>query len=502
MKSFVHERTNVLHLVLLAVAIAIAVAVTVAVPPGQQSAQAQDASTPGSYVVTDLGSLGGPSSIGGPSSTAIDINEAGQAVGWSHTSIGRNHAFLYDEDATPKMKDLGTVGGTSSQAFGINERAQVVGSSRYASNSDDEVHAFLYDEDATPKMMDLGALAPRESGAESINEAAQVVGQSTVSSEEAHAFLYDEDATPKMKDLGTLGGPSSATFDSAAFDINEAAQVVGYSNINEDDVHAFLYDASATPKMTDLGTLGGPSSVALGINNPGQIVGHSEISNLGEQHAFLYDASASPKMKDLGTLGGLSSGAQDVNDPGQVVGSAGISSNERHAFLYSNGQMVDLTSLIPSDSGWTLETAFAINNRGQIVGRGYHNGLARGFLLTPQKNYTFSGFFRPVDNPPTMNVVKAGSAVPLRFSLGGDEALHIFAEGDPNSRKIECSSSASPLDDPEQTLSAGTSGLSYDAATERYTYAWKTKKAWASSCRQLQMKLDDGTVHTANFRIR
>jgi hypothetical protein len=41
-----------------------------------------------------------------------------------------------------------------------------------------------------------------------------------------------------------------------------------------------------------------------------------------------------------------------------------------------------------------------------------------------------------------------------------------------------------------------------ESQDERYTYVWKTKKAWASSCRQLEMKLDDGTVHRINFEFR
>jgi hypothetical protein len=98
--------------------------------------------------------------------------------------------------------------------------------------------------------------------------------------------------------------------------------------------------------------------------------------------------------------------------------------------------------------------------------------------------------------------VKAGRTVPAKFSLGGDEGLDVFAEGYPKSRKIDCSSSA-PLDAIEQTTStAGGSSLSYDATTERYTFTWKTQKAWSGTCRQLVVKLDDGSVHRANFRFR
>jgi hypothetical protein len=116
--------------------------------------------------------------------------------------------------------------------------------------------------------------------------------------------------------------------------------------------------------------------------------------------------------------------------------------------------------------------------------------------------HDFGGFFAPVNNPPTLNVVKAGRAVPVKFSLGGDKGLDVFAEGYPRSRRISCSSSA-PLDAIEQrTSAAGGSGLSYDAATERYTYVWKIQKAWSGTCRQLVVRLDDGSFHRANFRFK
>jgi hypothetical protein len=130
-------------------------------------------------------------------------------------------------------------------------------------------------------------------------------------------------------------------------------------------------------------------------------------------------------------------------------------------------------------------------------------GFAVGeFGISYGVSYLFRGFFRPVDNLPTLNLVKAGRAVPVKFSLGGDEGLDVFADGYPKSRRISCSSSA-PLDTVEQTTSAaGGSGLTYDPTTERYTYVWKTRKAWSGTCRQLVVKLDDGSVYRANFKLR
>jgi hypothetical protein len=116
-------------------------------------------------------------------------------------------------------------------------------------------------------------------------------------------------------------------------------------------------------------------------------------------------------------------------------------------------------------------------------------------------SYDFAGFFSPVDNPPTTNVVKAGRAIPLKFSLGGDKGLDIFAAGYPQSGTIPTDPNAS-LDDIEQTVTAGESSLSYDAASDQYTYVWKTKKAWSGQTRQLVLKLDDASEHKANFQFK
>jgi hypothetical protein len=115
--------------------------------------------------------------------------------------------------------------------------------------------------------------------------------------------------------------------------------------------------------------------------------------------------------------------------------------------------------------------------------------------------YRFQGFFAPVENPPSLNQVQAGRAVPLKFRLGGDQGLNVLAPGSPRSVAIACDTTA-PIAGAEATITAGASELSYDPVSDQYTYVWKTDKQWAGGCRQLVLQLADGTVHRANFRFR
>jgi Periplasmic component of the Tol biopolymer transport system len=115
--------------------------------------------------------------------------------------------------------------------------------------------------------------------------------------------------------------------------------------------------------------------------------------------------------------------------------------------------------------------------------------------------FNFVGFFQPVENLPTLNLVTAGQGVPVKFSLGGDQGLNIFAPGYPVSSEIACDANVqgSLI---EETVTTGGSSLNFDAATGQYIYVWKTQKAWKGTCRMLDVRLIDGTNHFAKFRFK
>ena len=105
-------------------------------------------------------------------------------------------------------------------------------------------------------------------------------------------------------------------------------------------------------------------------------------------------------------------------------------------------------------------------------------------------------FLSPVDNVPTVNTVKAGSTVPIKFSLGGNQGLGVLV-GTPLAVKYNCDSGV-PTDEIE-TVSTANSGLTFTSGV--YQYNWKTAKN-ATGCFRFELRLTDGSIHVALFKLR
>ncbi len=270
---------------------------------------------------------------------AWDINNSGQVVGYSITPDHWGQAFLYTSGTMTYLS-------SDSRAWGINDLGQVVGESGG--------HPFLYSNGIMMSTLSGGSLGC----AYSINNAGSIVGTAVVDGS-LYACLYSDGQADCL-------WPSVNTVN--AVSINNSGQVVGSSVT---PTRAMFRENGAT---TDLGSLfDGAWSYAWGINDAGQIVGTMEPSI-----AFL---CSNGTVTGLGTLGGTYSEAYCINNEGQVVGDSdtvpGV--NSTRAFIYGDGKMTDLNSLIDPASGWTLVQATAINDSGQIVGY----GSMGAFLLTP-----------------------------------------------------------------------------------------------------------------------
>ena len=114
--------------------------------------------------------------------------------------------------------------------------------------------------------------------------------------------------------------------------------------------------------------------------------------------------------------------------------------------------------------------------------------------------FAFGGFQAPVDPLPTVNRVKAGQSVPVKFSLGGNRGLSIFEAGSPSTKAVNCSTSA--VIDEVETTTAGSAALTYDASKDTYTYVWKTSKEWTGNCRTLVLTFVDGADVLAAFTFK
>jgi probable HAF family extracellular repeat protein len=332
--------------------------------------------------LTDLGALPGVNA-----SFANWVSPKGLVAGFSENGaidpllvVPEIEAVLWKDG---EIVNLGSIeGGYESNAFAVNDRGQVAGV--FLNTIPDpfspfglQVRAFLWQRGV---MEDLGTLGGPEASAYFMNERGEVVGTSFINSipnsgtgmPTLDPFVWKEG---KMIDLGTLGG----TF-GVPNAMNNRGQVVGESNLVGDlTAHPFLW---AGKKMVDLGTFGGDSGQANWINEAGDVVGSAFTKNPQVSLAFLWKNGV---LTNLGTVRGDScSNALSINSKRQVVGvsakTCDFVTDERHAFLWENNQMIDLNLFLPPNSDLQqLTDAYNINDRGEIDGLGVPPGCGDEF---------------------------------------------------------------------------------------------------------------------------
>jgi probable HAF family extracellular repeat protein len=334
------------------------------------------------YIVVDMGSLGGPNSIVYEQGTR-SLNNHGTFTGAADTpNLDPNspqnpcsgypdftidpyiqHVFRWERG---EKTDLGTFpGGTSSCSQWISDRGWIVGSATTGKMDFlagyPEANATLWRND---QILNLGTFGGNESYAWSVNDRGQVVGfasnmtpdQFTGSvfawgATQTHAFLWQNG---RMQDLGTLGGP-----DSDALIINERGQITGMSMTGSGAVDPFLWENG---RMIDLGTLGGTFGYPDMINSRGQVVGASNLEGDQTSLPFLWDNGV---LKNLETLGGSNGEARWINDAGEAAGWATFSGEQVvHATLWKEGKIIDLGTT----ADFPCSYANGINSSGQVLG--------------------------------------------------------------------------------------------------------------------------------------
>lgn len=353
--------------------------------------------------------------LGGSAAGAAAINNLGWVAGDSNlTGDATQHAELW---VYGYPIDMGTLGGPNSAVLwpGLNIWGEAVGISDTsatdplgetwscgaffpASHTGHTCVGFTWQWGVG--MTALPTLGGNNGFAASVNNRGQVAGWAENSIHDptcvAPQVLQFEPVIwgpgpGQIQQLPTYSGDP----DGSATGINDKDQVIGISGIcqnavgNQSAIHALLWQNGT---VTNLGNLGGYAwNTPMALNNHGQIVGFSDLP--GDQHganpnfhAFLWTQSHG--IQDLGTLpGDAISEALGINDQGQIVGvSFGAGFTNPRAFLWQNGEMTDLNSLIPSGSPLYLQVAQEINDLGEIVGQASNQsaGNAPAFLLIPR----------------------------------------------------------------------------------------------------------------------
>jgi probable HAF family extracellular repeat protein len=383
--------------------------------PARVLAQAEKAqpAAPPHYKVIDLGTLGGAYSY------AYGINNHGVASGGAATSTQTGGtfqtAFLWDDDLD--IINLGTLGGPgcpdcNSEAGGPNENGEAPVLSETAEtdpNGEDfcgfgthrQCLAAIWKHGVMTALPNLkggnnGQAIWTNNRGETVGFAENGVQDSACSAATPFQVLRFEavlwQANGEIRELRPLKGDTVAF----AFGINDQEQVIGSSGLCSNTArppfvngplaaHAVLWEKDGSPR--DLGSLvrGGTINIPGGINDRGEVAGGSQSSG-GAPHAFLWTRDKG--MRDLGTLEGdfLSAApcCHTINNRGQIVGfSIPGPLGSGRAFLWQNGVMTDLNTLISKDSGWYLLQALSIDDAGQIAGYGTINGAVHAFLATP-----------------------------------------------------------------------------------------------------------------------
>lgn len=290
------------------------------------------------------------------------------------SSAGLLRAFEYNENGLSEFTTSNIAYASQATAYGISENGQWLAGDATIPGAPYGIAVYWQNGVASA----VGTLAQSPSALFSVDDQGDVAGTVTLSDGNTAAFLQTA-ASGQITVLGSLNRASASNSSySTATAMNDHIQVVGYSVYASGNTtqHAFLWQNGV---MTDLGTLSGfGSSAAFAINDAGQIVGYS-ASNHESEEATLW---ANGVGTDLGGLsGGGGSVANALNDDGQIVGEAFDASGTGHAVLWQNGKIVDLNSLLPANSGWVLTDAQGISDLDQVTGNGFYNGVKTAYLI-------------------------------------------------------------------------------------------------------------------------
>lgn len=308
-----------------------------------------------------------------PGTRGMAISASGVAGGASVTDTATRdvHACRWLTDGS--RIDLSPLAGdVHSMALGGNGAGDLVGVSYRIGELD--VHGVLWSADGG--VTTLGTLQPVD-----INASGAIAGSQRVGGNPPLTTRAVRRTGSTAVELPNLTGGLSAR----AAAINNAGWLVGCGLLPDlVTTRACIWTGTTAP--TDLGTLGGANSWARDVDGT-VAVGVAETAD-GIPHAVRWTldaAGAVIELTDLGTReGARTSAAEAIHPDGRIGGTS-----DDHAVLFESSGVVDLNTLVPSDSGWVLTQVTALGDGGRIVGRGRLHGLPRGFVLEPDDGPIF-----------------------------------------------------------------------------------------------------------------
>jgi probable HAF family extracellular repeat protein len=333
--------------------------------------------------------------------------------------------------------DLGTLGGDNSWTNygGINDKGDAVGMAETSVPDPDgeDFCAFLTKRTCRPflwrhgHMMALPTLGGNNGEASAINNRGQIVGisETTVQDSGCSPSKPGHIISPAFWERGEVRALPTVAGDPDGFvqGINDQGQAVGSSGTcTFMAIHAVLWENDTAFELPNLGHDG---NAAYAINDHGQAVGYVSTTDGTTIVASLWPNGVHSAVTNLGILPGDGAAfATGINNRGQVVGSTFNSSGWSRGFVWQDGVMTDLNTLIPEDSNLFIIAASNINERGQISGMatvmsGPDEGKIHAILLTPVNESigrSMADFARthPKSNLPT----NVGNHHLQRFGLG------------------------------------------------------------------------------------
>ena len=299
------------------------------------------------------------------------------------------HAGLWSNGVlTPLPEQPGAI---QSDAYAINQAGRIVGGDTVPSKKGNDFHAIFWNGVGPPTQVGpIASFGPGSDGSQAngVDAAGDVVGETVGPSQKSFqetGFVSKNGGPPSTAGRGDSGVDGSSDIGAITPD---GRLLLGWASTSTSFDYYLWPGASpnAAGVRLDLHPMGSGFTVLGGapgglmindLASDGTVIGYKDSSGtpvVRTKYIRLPTGAETP----LTRIGGVNA----VNAKHVVAGTI-PAGNTIHAAIWQNGEVTDLNTLLPANSGFTLFDALAINDNGDIVGIAGHNNQQVGFLLKP-----------------------------------------------------------------------------------------------------------------------